>query len=90
MSIKHFSVVTVRVVSQTSAYTKFHEKIWNGSVEIEEHTLEWAPGGHDMKNFSVEYQEHLYKISQENIEQFSRNIGTNIKMKQNNPQNNPQ
>ena len=90
MWIKHFSVVTVRVLSQTSAYTKFHEKTWNGSLEIEEHTVESAPGTHDMKNFSVEYQEHLYKISQENIEQFSRNIGTNIRMSPKITQNNPQ
>ena len=55
-------------LSAANIYTKFHEKILNDSQKIEEHALEWAPGGHDMnKIYSVVrvgvYQEHLYKIS---------------------------
>ena len=33
----------------TNIYTKFHKKISNDSKEIEEHTPDWGPGGHDMR-----------------------------------------
>ena len=35
--------------SATNISTKFHDKISNDSQEKEEHTPEWAPGWHGMK-----------------------------------------
>ena len=52
--VNNESQCTDHQISIANIYTKFHEKILNDSQEIEEHTPEWTPGGHDMNKKIVQ------------------------------------